>query len=268
MKDFFKSLKVKIKKNFDAIILHVPNTGTSTKKFHVRTVVFLFVIYTAVLLAAGFYAGMLLKPVDNSTMSESDLGRINSLNKQVLELTIQIEGLKESNSRLRSAILLADSNSFRDKKSVTGKSKLPKEGNILYIFNKIIENLKEIQQESYYFIKPSDGFISRGFNADKGHLGVDIVLKTGNPVYSSGNGYVVFADYTSEDGYMMIINHSDDYVTVYKHCSLLLKKQRDYVTQGELIALSGNTGYSTGPHLHFEIWRKGVPLDPKVLLLN
>ncbi len=268
MKDFFQSLKIKIKKNFDAIILHVPNSGTSTKKFHVRTVAVLFILYTAIVLTGGFYAGVMLKPEDTSTMSESDISRINSLNKQVLELTAEIEGLKESNRKLRNAILLADSNSFRGNKSSRGGGKLPKEGNILYIFNKIFENLKEIQQESYYFIKPSDGFISRSFNAEKGHFGIDFVLKTGNAVYSSGNGYVAFADYTSEDGFMLIINHSDDYVTVYKHCSVLLKKQRDFVIQGELIALSGNTGNSSGPHLHFEIWKKGMPLDPKVLLLN
>jgi murein DD-endopeptidase MepM/ murein hydrolase activator NlpD len=68
---------------------------------------------------------------------------------------------------------------------------------------------------------------------------------------------------------MIIIAHPDGYMTVYKHCSVLLKKTRDIVSEGELIALSGNTGeLSTGPHLHFEIWKNGKPLDPQNLLLN
>lgn len=268
MKEYIKSISAKIKKYFDAVILHVPNTGTSTRKLHARTAAVLFGIYTIIIMAAGFYLGLLLKPVDLSTMSESDIRMINSLNKEVLDLTREVEGLRDSNRKLKNAILLADSSSFMRDKTNPGNKKLPKEGNILYIFQNIINNLKEIQQESYYFIRPSDGFISQSFNAAKGHFGLDIVLKSGDPVYAAGNGYIAFAGYTSEDGYMLIINHSDDYVTVYKHCSVLLKKQREFVSQGELVALAGNTGESTGSHLHFEIWKKGVPLDPKILLQN
>jgi len=120
-----------------------------------------------------------------------------------------------------------------------------------------------------YFIKPVNGFISRGFNTDKGHIGIDFVVKVGSPVYAAANGYVVFADYTSRDGYMMIINHTNDYITVYKHCSILLKKIRDRVFQGELISLSGNSGeITTGPHLHFEIWKQGQPINPKNVFSN
>jgi len=67
---------------------------------------------------------------------------------------------------------------------------------------------------------------------------------------------------------MIIINHSDEFVTLYKHCSATLKRARENIRQGEIIALSGNTGESTGPHLHFEIWKKGVPQDPKEYLFN
>jgi murein DD-endopeptidase MepM/ murein hydrolase activator NlpD len=68
---------------------------------------------------------------------------------------------------------------------------------------------------------------------------------------------------------MIIIVHPDDYITVYKHCSLLIKKERERVLQGELIALSGNTGeITTGPHLHFEVWKNGKPIDPKEILIN
>ena len=68
---------------------------------------------------------------------------------------------------------------------------------------------------------------------------------------------------------MIIINHSNDYISVYKHCSMLVKRAREVVAQGELIALSGNSGEtSIGPHLHFEIWKNGQPVNPKKLLLN
>lgn len=268
MKDFFKSLLVKIKRNLDSVILVVPKNGTSMRRFSSAKVLILALLYTSLLLAAGFYLGVILKPVDHSTMSESDIGKINSLNEKVIELTNEVEGLRDSNRKLKNAIFMADSTVFNDKKTSSGKKKLPKEGNILYIIKKIFENPGEIRQENYYFVKPAEGYISRNFNSAKGHFGIDIVLKSGNPVYSAGSGYVAFADYTPESGYIMIINHSDDYVTIYKHCSALLKRQRDFVVQGELIALSGNTGESSGPHLHFEIWKKGIPLDPRELIIN
>ena len=66
-----------------------------------------------------------------------------------------------------------------------------------------------------------------------------------------------------------MIQHDNNYLTIYKHCSSLIKKIRERVTQGELIALSGNTGKNTtGPHLNFEIWQNGKPIDPQKILSN
>jgi len=64
------------------------------------------------------------------------------------------------------------------------------------------------------------------------------------------------------------LNHSDGYLSIYKHCSVILKKEREFVKQGELIAQSGNSGLATtGPHLHLEIWHNGKPVNPETLLI-
>ncbi len=100
-------------------------------------------------------------------------------------------------------------------------------------------------------------------------MGIDYVLKTGTQISAAASGYIIFADFTVKDGYMIIILHPHDYISVYKHCSSLLKKTREIVQEGEIIALSGNTGeITTGPHLHFEIWHHGKPINPKSVLLN
>jgi murein DD-endopeptidase MepM/ murein hydrolase activator NlpD len=265
-----KNLLARLKKNLDLTIMIVPNNGTKIRRFHIDKFLTACFFYTFAVLAIGIYSAGLFSAVDYTTMSGEDITRINQLNERIISLTVELEGLKESNRNLRSAILLADSGAFGKSVSPPVKriKKTNSEGNIYKIFNKFLENFKEIQQESYYFIKPAEGFISRGFNPEKGHFGIDIVLKTGNPVYSAGNGYVVYSDYSPEDGYMIIINHSDEFVTLYKHCSATLKRARENIRQGEIIALSGNTGESTGPHLHFEIWKKGVPQDPKEYLFN
>jgi murein DD-endopeptidase MepM/ murein hydrolase activator NlpD len=142
-------------------------------------------------------------------------------------------------------------------------------GNILHAVRDFIKLFLKEPQQTIYFIKPVNGFISRGFNAEKGHTGIDFVVKKGTPVYSTADGYVVFSDYTIQDGYMIIIDHKDGYISIYKHFSVLLKKIREMVHQGELIALSGNSGETTtGPHLHFEIWKEGKPVDPNSLFFN
>jgi len=118
-------------------------------------------------------------------------------------------------------------------------------------------------------MKPVKGFVTKDFNPGSGHFGIDFAVKEGTPIFATANGYVVFANFTVEDGYTIILAHPENYISVYKHCSSLLKKERQSVMQGEIIALSGNTGkWSTGPHLHFEIWKNGILIDPKTVILN
>lgn len=103
-----------------------------------------------------------------------------------------------------------------------------------------------------------------------GHYGIDYALKEGSPVYASENGYVLFADFTVDYGNTIIIVHGRGFVTMYKHCKLLMRTEREKVVQGDIIALSGNTGrLTTGPHLHFEVWKDGSVVNPeKYLIIN
>ena len=72
------------------------------------------------------------------------------------------------------------------------------------------------------------------------------------------DGTVLMSSYTAETGYVIVVQHRQDFVSVYKHCGSLLKAEGDAVKGGEAIALVGNTGtLTTGPHLHFELWHRG-----------
>lgn len=110
---------------------------------------------------------------------------------------------------------------------------------------------------------PAQGFVTQGFNPARNHFGLDIAGQTGTPVFAAGDGIVVFAGWTYDDGNMVIIAHGAGYLTMYKHNKALLKRARDGVRRGEPIALLGTSGKtSLGPHLHFEVWRNGLPQDP------
>lgn len=116
---------------------------------------------------------------------------------------------------------------------------------------------------SYTFYSPVNGVVSSTFSPQGEHYAIDIAVKMNEPVRSTLGGHVVFASYTPETGYVVMVQHDNNLLSVYKHCSSILKKVGNFVRAGEVIAFAGNTGeLSTGPHLHFELWHNGTAVDP------
>ena len=276
----------RIKKIRSFSLLIVPDESgvkAKSRKLSIQMIFFYIVSYSvfvfiiSYLLLAFTPLGSLMN-VSGVPLSREDIKQIKTLNERMIFLAKEVEEMKSTNERLRYAIFLGDSaaidsltktDSIKNEVNQNLKNPNKKGGDIFLIFSYLFLDRKTSQVKGALFNKPVNGFISREFDPDKGNFGIDYVVKTGTPVYAACSGYVVFADYTVRDGYMIIINSPSDYVTVYKHCSSLIKKTRDTVTEGELIALSGNTGeITTGPHLHFEIWKDGKPIDPKTLLIN
>ncbi|MBO6879907.1 M23 family metallopeptidase [Winogradskyella sp.] len=118
-------------------------------------------------------------------------------------------------------------------------------------------------QNSFVLFPPVNGTISEEYNIEDKHFAVDVVVANDTPVKATADGTVIFAEWTVETGYVVIIEHNQELISVYKHNSAITKYQGDLVKAGEVIAMSGNTGeLSTGPHLHFELWSKGYPVNP------
>jgi len=114
------------------------------------------------------------------------------------------------------------------------------------------------------FFTPLKGVVTNGFDPVIKHFGVDIVAKQYEAIKSVLDGTVIVANWTLETGYVIVIQHSQNIVSIYKHNSSILKKAGDYVNAGEPIAIIGESGeYTTGPHLHFELWYEGKPVNPK-----
>jgi murein DD-endopeptidase MepM/ murein hydrolase activator NlpD len=118
--------------------------------------------------------------------------------------------------------------------------------------------------EEAFFFTPITGFVSDHYNAKKGHFGVDVVAKTNEPVKCIADGTVVFSAWTQDFGYVLMIQHSANLISVYKHNAELYKKLGTFVNAGEIISIVGNSGEMTsGPHLHFELWYNGSSLNPE-----
>ena len=125
----------------------------------------------------------------------------------------------------------------------------------------------ELVIENKMFFSPIKGEITQAFNFEENHFAVDIAADIGTPVKSILDGKILFSEWSVDTGHVIIVDHGDNIVSVYKHNSKSLKEQNDFVQAGEVIAYSGNQGsLSSGPHLHFELWKNGTPIDPEPLL--
>lgn len=112
---------------------------------------------------------------------------------------------------------------------------------------------------------PTRGFITSKFGAVRGyrlHEGLDIAASPGTLIMAPGDGLVTYTGYKGGYGNTIILDHGYGVSTTYAHCSSIFAQEGDRIKRGEVIAAVGNTGSSTGPHLHYEVQLDGIPVDP------
>jgi len=208
---------------------------------------------------------------------DSTLLRINAVkNIEVLDsLTFVVEKNQDYLNSIGSVIL-----GETTKKETPNEDKVltPSPSNITFktikddsLLRKIVEkedrfNVLESASSNVQFvlINPIVGQLTSEFDYGIKHFGVDIAVAVNSPVKAIAKGTVVFAEWTIQTGYVVIIDHLYGLTSVYKHNNSGLVSQGDLVESGQVIALSGNTGeLTTGPHLHFELWRDGSPANPE-----
>ncbi len=130
--------------------------------------------------------------------------------------------------------------------------------------------------ESTPAIRPTTGWVSSKFGARTSpfsgkksfHKGYDIANHVGTPIVAPADGVVTYAGSRGSMGIMVTLDHGHGMVTRYGHLSKTLKKSGEQVKRGETIALMGNTGRSTGPHLHYEVHLNGMPVNPVKYILD
>jgi murein DD-endopeptidase MepM/ murein hydrolase activator NlpD len=126
-------------------------------------------------------------------------------------------------------------------------------------FNRSEDELREI-----VFFTPLEGIITNNFDPKEDHFGIDIVSQENEPIKALADGIVIMASWTLDGGYVLVIQHSGNLISIYKHNSELLKSVGNFVESGEIVAIIGNTGELTsGPHLHFELWFKEQAVNPE-----
>jgi len=129
-------------------------------------------------------------------------------------------------------------------------------------YNFIKTNIYNERLQELLFFTPVRGIVLKTFDPTHGHFGTDISTKEDEIIKSTLDGTIIYRGFTAEDGNILQIQHSNNVVSIYKHCSTLLKTTGEKVKSGEAIAVVGNTGEnSKGAHLHFELWFNGQPVN-------
>ncbi|MCU0398668.1 MAG: M23 family metallopeptidase [Cyclobacteriaceae bacterium] len=209
------------------------------------------------------------------------------LNKQLIELDLKVDSLYQEVDRKDQFImsiqrvLRGDTAEFNDPAKVLSGENQPINRTVNFALNPAdsafrkefensdlalitLPNMKYRELQETFFFSPLSGFISDHFNAQNGHFGVDLVAKTNEPVKNIADGTVIFSSWTQDSGYVIMIQHKGNLISVYKHNAQLYKKVGTFVNGGEIISIVGNSGEMTdGPHLHFELWYNGNPLNPE-----
>lgn len=133
-----------------------------------------------------------------------------------------------------------------------------KDGNLVLIPNGLPFQQKNIRVSSPFSANRYHPILKK----NRPHWGIDYACVTGTKIYSTADGVILIAKKSSSYGYYIVVKHGD-YTTTYAHLSKLSVSKGDKIKKNKLIGLSGNTGISTGAHLHYEIRKNGVPINPK-----
>ncbi|MDP2422991.1 MAG: M23 family metallopeptidase [Bacteroidales bacterium] len=119
-------------------------------------------------------------------------------------------------------------------------------------------------REGINFFTPLKGIITNEYDPSQGHFGIDLVAPENEAVKATLDGVVIFASWTIETGYVIALQHQRNFISIYKHNAVLLKKIGAFVRAGDPIAIVGESGrLTTGPHLHFELWYNGNAVNPR-----
>ncbi|RKY82688.1 hypothetical protein DRQ07_00555 [candidate division KSB1 bacterium] len=257
----------------------------------------IFLIIGVILLIHFFAGGYAYYRVFNLNKQVSDLRDQNKKlilqNKKIEQIAHDFEEIRRTDQKIRKAfgttLNLSPGESFdlnnlassmrKTKTYVSGKDNT----------NIVMEDKPNLMQNNLYFLMqrdgeyfdpeyiptqlPVEGFLTTHFQkgswfTGRSHLGIDIAAKKGTSIRAAGSGIVLIADWTPDFGNVVIISHGNGLFTYYAHAMRLLVSQGMHVKKGEVIALLGSSGISSAPHLHFEIWKDGKPLNPEQYLYS
>ena len=243
-------------KKFTMILIPDDDSETRSYNFNKSILIVSIILFILFFLASAVVLFFSVPRIANYEKLDKNYNVLVTERMKILELTENLERLNQMDRFVRKS--LGSEFNFSEKPEIIDSALMIISDNHLISFSDNIPSSV-----------PLEGFVSKRVegpfsNVDNLHGGIDIVAKQGTPIKSTSAGVVVFSGWTYEMGNLIIIYHGDDYLTHYGHNQQNIVSRLDIVKKGEVIGLVGNTGISSGPHLHFEIWKGNRSIDPLI----
>ena len=241
-------------KKFTLLLIPDDESGTKSYSISKNLLRFIFIIMVIILIGLITLIIKSVPSINNYAMLNKKYNKLAQERMKVIELSEGLKRIKQMNQFVRNS-LGAEFNFSHNPEIMDSVLMLIPDDNFISFSDNIPS------------FAPIEGFISQRMEnkfsmAENLHDGIDIVAKEGTPIKASASGLVIFSGWTYEMGNQIILYHGDGYFTHYGHNQQNLKYQLDIVKRGEVIGLVGNSGISSGPHLHFEIWKDKKSIDP------
>jgi murein DD-endopeptidase MepM/ murein hydrolase activator NlpD len=258
-------------------LMFLSESSNKTRSFRVPSM-FLWILACFILiLAAGFISGFVL--YNKLSLARHEASKLLEENLILLQENQKLQQLEEnlkSNTLLLKKVLGLIGVASNQSGMLTGEAQDSAVAAFMENSDELLNLSKPLTGKDIVNLipsgMPSEGRVTRGFNPEdenisRRHFGIDIVNKEGSKIYATADGVVEFAGWDDMYGKFIIIDHSssagsEGYKTYFGHNLVNLVSEGEIVQKGDLIALSGNTGRSTGPHTHYEIRKNGNPVNP------
>ena len=239
-------------------VLLIPDDDSKTRSYSLnKNIIKLYLIIISIFLIGLIIVVIKSIPrINNYDLINENYNKLAKERIKVIELAENLNKIKQMDKFVRKS-LGAEFNFSKNPEVMDSVLMLIPDGNFISFSDNIPS------------VSPVEGFISQRMEnkfsmVDNLHGGIDIVAKEGTPIKASASGLVIFSGWTYEMGNLIIIYHGDGYFTHYGHNQQNLKFRLDIIKRGEVIGLVGDTGISSGPHLHFEIWKNKTSIDPLI----
>jgi murein DD-endopeptidase MepM/ murein hydrolase activator NlpD len=272
-------IKLFLKKSLTSItIMVIPHSRQKPLQMNIPALGLLTCLLLSIV-GAGYLISVGVKTAEYYGMKK----KLADFSSQILELKVVMSSLKKTESEFNNLLAL------KSKKKILEKAEEPSNLGALDIellnkqINETIQSVAEIREyikvEKNLYLStpvgwPVNGRISSPFGSrvhpltgsSSFHSGVDISTPAGTKVKATADGIVSFSNWHNDSGYIVAIEHGNGFRTIYAHNKQNFVKVGQRIKRGEAVSLSGSTGSSTGPHVHYEVWKKGVNVNPQPFL--
>jgi murein DD-endopeptidase MepM/ murein hydrolase activator NlpD len=264
-----------MKKYIDILVIpqgQQPSHSFRLASWQARGLIILFVVWMILILGATIFYGKLSGKAISAELLESENEKLRDYNARVVEIEKSYRQNLAIVSRIAEMAGVEIEDIDRSLGSVYDSLRTDSTGRVTIAgmpADEVPLSMAELENMRVPSGRPLYGWITQGFHVEEGgekHEGIDIAVKEGTPVVATATGEIEFAGWDKDFGNITVIDHGNGYKTRYGHNQKALAGKGRKVFKGDVIALSGNSGRSSAPHLHYEIIVNGEPVDPSPYL--